>query len=147
MNKSILDPYNWALEEMKKDVREILGSGHNPRIVWYHGHTTLKATNDETPWCSAFLCAAAESCGFKSTRSAAARSWLSYGDEGKGEVGDIVIFSANSRGPQAGHVGFLASPYRKGDTLIAVLGGNQSNMLRVSNYQAKDLLAFRRFVL
>ena len=145
--KTILDPYKWALEEMRKDIREIIGKNHNTRIVWYHGHTTLKATDDETAWCSAFMCAAAEANGFKSTRSALARSWLNYGEEGKGEVGDIVVLSANSRGPNAGHVGFLASPYRQGDTLIAVLGGNQSNMLRVSNYQAKDLLAFRKFVI
>jgi uncharacterized protein (TIGR02594 family) len=34
-----------------------------------------------------------------------------------------------------GHVGFLASPYRPGDTQISLLGGNQSNRVCKSTYQ------------
>jgi uncharacterized protein (TIGR02594 family) len=34
-----------------------------------------------------------------------------------------------------GHVGFLASPYRPGDTQISLLGGNQSNRVCKATYQ------------
>lgn len=139
---SPLTPYEWACEERKKAIQELQGkTQNNPRIVWYHAFTTLKATDDETPWCSAFMCAAAESCGYKSTRSAAAKSWLKYGEEGTGEVGDIVIFSRQG----GNHVAFISSQYRKGDQFVEVLGGNQSNSLRVSKYPADRLLAIRRF--
>lgn len=135
-------PYQWAVEEQKKLIIELLGkTQNNPRIVWYHAFTTLKATDDETPWCSAFMCACAESNGFKSTRSAAAKSWISYGVEGTGEVGDIVIFKRDG----GHHVAFVNSKYQQGDKHIEVLGGNQSNSLRVSKYPADRLIAIRRF--
>lgn len=49
---------------------------HNARIVEYHGETSLKATADETPWCSAFVNWAMVQAGFKGTNSALAASWL-----------------------------------------------------------------------
>lgn len=39
-------------------VKEVTGSGDNPRIVAYHRSTTLdahSASNDETPWCSSLM--------------------------------------------------------------------------------------------
>ena len=136
-----MTPYEWALAEMKKDIKEIIGSGHNKRIVWYHSFTTLKATDDETPWCSSFMCACAEINGFKSTRSAWARSWATYGVEGDGSVGDIVVLTRGN----GGHVGFVHQKYKKGDKYISVLGGNQSNTINVQKYPSERLLAFRRF--
>lgn len=35
--------------------KEISGSKDNPKIVEYHDATTLKATDDETPWCASFV--------------------------------------------------------------------------------------------
>lgn len=135
-------PYQWALKEMKKNIIEFPGPhNHNPSIVWYHSFTTLKATDDETPWCSSFMCCAAEMNGFKSTRSAAARSWLNYGDLGDGSVGDIAVFSRGG----GGHVAFIHSKYTKGDKHVLVVGGNQSNAVRASKYPADRLLAIRRF--
>ena len=141
-----LSPYLWAKNEATKGVSEILGAkAHNPRIIWYHGHTTLKATDDETPWCSAFLCAAAESCGFPSTRSAAAKSWIDpkwkFLEVGDGAVGDIAIFSRAG----GNHVAFISSPYKEGDKNVIVLGGNQKNMVCESKYPADRLIGIRRF--
>lgn len=137
-----LSPYLWAVEERKKGIQELAGkSQNNPRIVWYHAFTTLKATDDETPWCSAFMCACAESNGYKSTRSAAAKSWLDYGEEGTGEVGDIAIFKRVG----GYHVAFINSQYRKGDRLIEVLGGNQRDSISVAKYKSENLVAIRRF--
>lgn len=138
--KPWLKPYKWAWGEIKQ--AEIAGPMSNPRIIFYHSFTTLKATNDEVPWCSAFMCAAAESTGFKSTKSAAASSWLDYGVEGDGSVGDIVVLS---RGPNHHHVGFLDQPYKKGDEFLTLLGGNQDNRVCVRKFKADRLLAIRRF--
>lgn len=137
-----LAPYEWAKQEHAKHIREVIGKENNPRIVWYHSHTTLRATDDETPWCSAFMCACAENAGFKSTRSAAAKSWATYGEEGTGEIGDIAVFK---RGTSGHHVAFVNKPYRKGDRLINVLGGNQGNAISAVDYKAENLIAIRRF--
>lgn len=137
-----LQPYEWAKKEWAQNIRELPSKEqNNPRILWYHSLTTLRATDDETPWCSSFMCAAAFSAAFKSTRSAAAKSWLGYGVEGNGSIGDIVIFS------RAGghHVAFVHKVYKPGDKNICVLGGNQGNSVSVANYKAENLLAFRRF--
>lgn len=138
-----MTPLEWMLQEL--GTAEIPGDQDNPRIVWYHSHTTLKATDDETPWCSAVLCAAAEACGYPSTRSAAARSWLKYGERGYGDKGEIVVLSRGTN-PTQGHVGILAEDFRPGDLIVHVLGGNQGNEVSVQSYDTRRVLAFRRFV-
>lgn len=137
---SAMGPYNWMKGELGQ--KEIAGSKDNARIVYYHGFTTLKATDDETPWCSSVMCAAAENAGFKSTRSAAAKSWRTYGAEGDGSVGDIACLTRTG----GNHVAFVAEKYKAGSSTIKLLGGNQSNQVKVSSYDASRLVCFRRFV-
>lgn len=137
--KDIMAPYLWAVKEIGQ--QEVAGRKHNPRIVWYHSFTTLKATQDEVPWCSSFMCAAAESNGFKSTDSAAAKSWLTYGDAGDGSIGDIAVFSRDG----GNHVAFVNKKFSPRDSVVNCLGGNQSNKVCVQDYSAGRLLAFRRF--
>lgn len=136
-----MKPYYWAIDEMNQGVLEIPGSKDNPRIVWYHSFTELDASDDETPWCSSFMCAAAENNGFKSTKSAAAISWLFYGAKGDGSIGDIAVFNR----PGGNHVAFVAKKFTKGDGVVSCLGGNEDNCVKIKNYQEKDLMAFRRF--
>lgn len=141
LSKHLL-PFEWAKAEWQKNIKECPGKlDHNTRIVWYHSLTTLKATDDETPWCSAFMCAAAFSSGYASTRSAAAKSWINYGVVGSGAVGDIAVFKRKG----GHHVAFVYRNYKEGDQLVTVLGGNQGNMICVAHYKASDLLALRRF--
>lgn len=140
--KDYLAPYKWAVVEMKThDTREIPGKVNNPRIVWYHDHTSLDAADDETPWCSSFMNTAAQETGFESTRSAAARSWENFGDEGDGSIGDIAVFTRQG----GGHVAFVNQPYKKGDKTINILGGNQHNCLCVEDRDSSTLLSIRRF--
>jgi len=80
-----------------------------------------------------------------------ARSWLTVGkgitlDEA--EPGDIIILkrgSGDQPGPEItdapGHVGFYAGRF---DSFIEVLGGNQSDTVKVSRYPVKRLLGVRR---
>jgi uncharacterized protein (TIGR02594 family) len=128
--------YKKALEEI--GVKETVGSAHNPRILEYHMTTAYKATDDETPWCSAFVCWCFESVGIKSTRSAWSRSYLQWGyPQDKPQIGTVCVFS---RGPTSGHVGFYVSEDLE---YISVLGGNQGDSVKISKYKKADLLGYR----
>lgn len=136
-----MTPYEFAKLEWVKDIKEIPGPESNPRIVWYASFTTLRATDDETPWCSAFMCAMAFLASQPSTKSAAAISWMNYGIDGDGSVGDIAILKRVG----GHHVAFVNKPYAKGDRLINLLGGNQGSAVSIEDFKAENLIGFRRF--
>lgn len=122
-----------AKREMATGVKEIPGSQHNPRIVEYHQSTTLHATNDETPWCSAFVNWCIQQAGLKGTQSASSGSWLHWGQEiNQPCPGCIVICK--------GHVGFY---YQEERGQILLLGGNQSNQVKISPYSRNKILSYR----
>jgi uncharacterized protein (TIGR02594 family) len=135
-----MSPFKWALKHLGES--ELPGKQHNSEILFYHSFTTYKATTDEVPWCSSFMNAAAFINGFKGTESAAARSWLDYGAKGDGSVGDICILKRVG----GNHVAFIAAPYHKDDQFVTLLGGNQSDQVKVSKYLAANILAIRRFL-
>lgn len=136
-----MTPYEYAKKEWSTGIKETIGKENNPRIVWYASFTTLKATDDETPWCSSFMCAMAFLAGLQSTKSAAAISWMNYGIDGDGSVGDIAVLK------RAGgyHVAFINKPYKKGDSVINLLGGNQGDAVSIKDFKAENLLGIRRF--
>lgn len=115
----------WALRELAAGVREIPGSRHNPRILYYHSFTRLQAQADEVPWCSAFLCAAFENVGVASTRSASAASWQAWGRPCVPQDGAVLFFPKSD--PDAGGSGHVALFYRG-----QALGGNQSNRVSLA---------------
>lgn len=118
-------------------VKEIRG-GENKRIIEYHSSTTLKATEDEVPWCSAFVTWCLEQAKIKSTKSAWARSYLKFGKElREPKYGCIVVFS---RGENSGHVGFFISETKD---MIQVLGGNQGDAVCIKDYPKSKLLGYR----
>lgn len=130
-------PFDIARQELALGVAEVPGAGANPRILLYHGHTSLKATSDEVSWCSSFVNYCVDTAGLDGTHSAAARSWH---DDGWGtEVtadpreGDIVVFSRTGGGarPGSGHVGFWVGA---SDTHISLLGGNQGDRIKIASY-------------
>lgn len=129
-----------AIKEMEMGVDEIRGSRHNPRIIEYHQCTTLRATDDETPWCSSFVNWLILQTGLEPTRSAAARSWLAWGkslDEPR--RGCIAVLS-RGKNPNAGHVGlYMTEEHGR----IMVLGGNQSNTVNITPYRKENLLGYR----
>ena len=117
---------------------------NNPRILEYHASTTLPgnlARIDETAWCSSFVNWCVSRVGLKGTNSARARSWQDWGRKLSDPVpGCITVFSRPSAGPQSGHVAFYVSETA---THIKVLGGNQSNQVKESNYPKSRLLSYR----
>ena len=131
----------WALKaEDEIGVKEIVGKKHNPRVVDYFkraGHPEVK--DDETAWCAVFACAMLEDAGYRSPKSAWARDFLKWGEKIDIPVpGCIVVF----RRGDGGHVGFYVE-HNEDRSKIKVLGGNQSNAVNYSYYNAHDLLGYR----
>jgi peptidoglycan hydrolase-like protein with peptidoglycan-binding domain len=77
-----------AMQEMGQ--REIRGAVHNPRIVEYHETTTLRAQTDETAWCASFVNWCLLQVGIDGTNSAAAASWLNWGQASSATRGAIT---------------------------------------------------------
>ena len=120
-------------------VHEYEGPADNPRVVTYHAETTLRASDDEVSWCSSFANWCMKQAEIRGTRSAAARSWLSWGVLTEPRLGAVVVLKRGTQSWQ-GHVTFLLE--QEGDRLIC-LGGNQGNAVKVSAYSARDLLGMR----
>lgn len=121
--------------------REIPGRGKdNPRILEYHATTTYHAKQDEVPWCSSFLNWVVTKAGVKGTNSAAARSWLYWGELCTDPVpGCIVVLKRGA--PPSAHVGFFIRRVEGG--FIKVLGGNQSDQVKLSYFPEADVLGYR----
>jgi len=127
-----------AIQE--KDTAEIPGAGNNPRILDYHAETSLKATSDEVAWCSSFVCWCMERSGIPSTRSAAARSWLDWGNAVSAGIQGAVVILSRGTNPAQGHVGFYWS---EDVDQVYLLGGNQENKVCVRGFRKKDVLGYR----
>lgn len=124
-------------------VKEVPGPENNPRIMDYFqviGQNWVQG--DETAWCSAFVNYCAKTSGYEYTGKLNARSWLEIGYEVKTpRPGDIVIFWRESPESWKGHVALYINALRKYQW---VLGGNQSNMVKISTYPDYQLLEYRR---
>ena len=132
-------------------IKEVGGNVDNPQIM-----AMLKLDNDwpsedEVPWCSAFVNYVCWLARLPRSKDLRARSWLNIGvgiqlDEA--EPGDIVIIkrgSGEQPGPEnttaQGHVGFYAGIT---GNLIEILGGNQRDTVKISRYPRDRLLGVRR---
>ena len=122
---------------------EVSGAGNNPRIVEYHQATTLKATDDDVPWCASFANWVLAQAGLPNTDSASALSFRKWGVKtAKPVYGDIVLFDY---GHGRGHVGFFVGIR---DGKVGVLGGNQHDSVNVSWFsQDAYALEYRRMKL
>ncbi len=117
--------------------KEIVGSKHNQQVVDYHHATSGKFNDDETPWCSSFVNWVMQQSGKPKTNSAMAMSWAKYGKKlDKPALGSIVVFSY---GGGKGHVGFVVG---KQGSKLQVLGGNQSNMVKISSFSTSKVAAY-----
>lgn len=123
-------------------LKEIKGSVHNPKILeFFKAANNSWVKDDETAWCAAFMAYCLEEAGFDSTNKLNARSYLSWGVETKTpKIGDIVVFWRDSINGWQGHVGFYIG---ETDTTIKTLGGNQSDMVNISEYPKAQLLGYR----
>jgi len=134
-------PFQFAMQEL--GVKEIPGPEHNERVVKYSQESGIAGiSDDETPWCSAFV----NWCCFKAecdrSNKANARSWLTVGRKTNDpSPGDVVVFWRDSRQSWKGHVSFFAG-FNHDGTKVFSLGGNQRNQVSISAYDAEKVLAF-----
>lgn len=118
---------------------EILGQRDNQFILDCFKHTGYKADHDEVPWCAAFVCRVLEECGFQSTKSAAAASYLTYGLPALLIPGSIVVFKWASGGH---HVTFCHNIVDS--DWVACTGGNQSDSVKMSVFNRQYIQAVRK---
>lgn len=116
--------------------KEVVGHEDNPRILAYHASTTLKATDDDTPWCSSFVNWCLKQAGIKGTDSAAAKSWVHWGVPSGPVPGAIAVICSSkatnrSFSTSGAHVGFLIE---ESATHFKLLGGNQGNSVKESSF-------------
>lgn len=133
-----------AIAMLEADVSEVPGRSDNPRIVEYLQSTTIPAEfhHDETAWCSAFVNWCMREAGIVGTNQANARSWLKWGlPLLQPRLGCVVVFSADERGPKAGHVGFYVSETPQKH--VHVFGGNQANRVCLEPRERRRLLGYR----
>lgn len=121
-------------------VKEAAGKANNKRIVEYHSTTTLKSTQDAVAWCSAFVNWVMKMAGYQRTHSAAARSWLGYGQTlTKFKPGCIVVMKRGTSAWQ-GHVAF---GIKEDATRVLCLGGNQNNGVTQAWYPKSKVLGYQ----
>ena len=132
-------------------IEEVGGNVDNPQILAMLKLDNKWPEHDEVPWCSGFVNYINWLCRLPRSKSLMARSWLTVGQGislDKAKVGDIVVIKrgkGDQPGPEIttapGHVGFYAG---RSDSLIEILGGNQSDTVKVSRYPVSKLLGVRR---
>lgn len=133
----------WLIEAKKHlGQKEIAGRKHNPLILRWWALIRAPFTDDETPWCAGFVGGILESVGIKSSRSAAARSYQSWGVKlDKPAVGAIVVFWRGRPSSGSGHVGFVVGKNSYGH--LMVLGGNQGDAVNVKPFDRSRIVGYR----
>lgn len=137
------DPPWMKIARSLNGLREIKGKRHHPKIIQMWQAIGAPFRDDETPWCASFVGYCLEEVGFRSTRSAAARSYTKWRDGVKlrdAVGGAIVVYWRGKRNGWSGHVGFVDSVDRSGR--INTLGGNQGNAVNVKPFGRDRLLGF-----
>ncbi|OED34231.1 hypothetical protein AB832_07695 [Flavobacteriaceae bacterium (ex Bugula neritina AB1)] len=139
MNKA----FEFALKHY--GLEEIKGRKHEPIIIEAFktvGHGWIK--DDETAWCAAWMGYCLHKAGLEFLKTVRARDYEKYGKETKmPKIGDIAVFWRYKESSGYGHVGFYVS---EDEHDIYVLGGNQSNEVRISKYPKSQLLGYREIL-
>jgi uncharacterized protein (TIGR02594 family) len=128
--------YRIAFNEL--GVKEVPGQDDNPRIIEYHATTLLRATDDEVPWCSAFVNWCVTQAGYIGTNSAAAKSWLGWGKKLEEPVKGCICVLSRIGG---NHVGLFHDKDDAG--FIYILGGNQGDRVSISRFPISRLIEYR----
>ena len=149
MKKDAISAYDIA--QRFSGIHEIDGAMSNPQILAMIRLDRPDANDDEIHWCSAFVNYVTWLLRLPRSKSLRARSWLEVGkviELGKARPGfDVVVMKTKDEDPgpdvidTRGHVGFYAG-LEEDDILL--LGGNQSDSVKISRYPRKRLLGVRR---
>lgn len=120
--------------------REIPGPKHNPIILKWWEAIKAPFRDDETPWCAAAVGGVLEEVGIRSSRSAAARSYMKWGVKLRAAaVGAIVVFARGNNG-WSGHVGIVVGKDKWGHLLV--WGGNQGDTTSIKPFGVDRVLGY-----
>lgn len=130
---------------------EVAGSGDNKVILDFAKKADISWYNDDaTPWCAIFANAMCDISGLKETKSAMAKSFLTWGkaitiEEAFRDNTNVVgIFHRGNPNGSSGHVAILKQVSEDRKT-AQMLGGNQSDKVCIQNFKLDDkFLGFRR---
>ncbi|MEA3210534.1 MAG: hypothetical protein QOE70_3591 [Chthoniobacter sp.] len=137
-SRGVIIPPWLPIAERELGVIEYPGERDNPRVLEYHRHTSLKASDDEVPWCSSFANYCMDCAGKPKTNSAAAASWLEWGHRIDTPMyGCVAVFSRTG----GNHVTFVVGWDKRGN--LATLGGNQSDKVCVHATATTNLRGYR----
>jgi uncharacterized protein (TIGR02594 family) len=136
-----MSPLEIALGEYA--THALVGAGNNPQVLRYFQEIGQKwVVDDDTAWCAAFVNWCIMKAGKIGTNSLLARSFLNYGTpKNIPNVGDLVILWRISKSSPFGHVGFFI---RETNSLIYILGGNQSDAVNIQAFDKTRLLGYRQ---
>lgn len=137
-NIMLADFLQIAFGEM--NVKEVKGKNHNPRILQYHNATSLKASTDEVPWCSAFANWVIKKSGLEGTNSALARSWEKWGKELKKPIPGCLVVLSRGSNPVFGHITFYLYETSK---YVYCIGGNQGDAVSIARYLKSRVVCYR----
>lgn len=123
-------------------IHDFPGNSSNPRVLEYFSDIGASyVLDDDTAWCAAFMNWILKVTGHAYSAALNARSFLDYGvDSPEPLMGDICILWRGSKGGTLGHVGILI---KKTDTMVYLLGGNQSNSVNITSFPISQVLGFR----
>ena len=114
-------------------------TGSNSRILGCFKAVGFNVSNDKTtPWCAAFAGSILKASGVQALKTLSSLAYKGYGtpvpinDKSKWRLNDIIVFSRKG----GGHIGFFRG-YNPANGVISVLGGNQDNRLKLSNFSGK----------
>jgi len=134
------DAYWLDVASAEHGVAEVRG-GETQRIIEYFRSTSYHASEDEVPWCAAFVSCVLDQCQLDNPATVTARRFLDYGVELRDwRPGCIAVLWRGSPTASTGHVGFVVAAY--GDQ-ICLLGGNQGDRVSLAIYPASQVLSYR----
>jgi len=133
---------------------EIAGEMSNPHILAMLKLDSNWPEDDEVAWCSAFVNYPTWLLRLPRSKSLLARSWLNVGKEiglPNAKPGFDIVILKRGAGEQPGventtapgHVGFYAG---QAGNFVQLLGGNQSDSVKVSSYAISRILSIRRLI-
>ena len=131
----------WQLAaEQYIGTKEYPGSESNPIIAGFWKLAKLSGIKDDAvPWCAGFACAMLEKVGYRSPRSDAAKSFLTWGEPlAAPELGCIAVMKR----PGGYHVFFVVGIDKSGD--LYGLGGNQGDKVCVALFKSAQVLSYRK---
>jgi uncharacterized protein (TIGR02594 family) len=124
-------------------LREARGRATNAEIAKWLKELDASWSDDETPWCGAFVghCIAATLPDEPLPANPfGARNWGKFGVRCDPQVGAVMVFWRKSRQSGLGHVGFYAG---EDGANFHVLGGNQSNSVSVAKVSKERFVGAR----